>query len=252
MVPEILTALTSAALNPTQRAALALLRHWNDTMSASSAAASIWWTFWSEYVPATFQPWWKADKVPVAKDRAELSISVGQVSLDEDLEAWTLGDQANPAFSLPSGTHRTAPQVIRQAFALAVSHLSAKLGGAPSSWAWGRLHSQEFPALSGADGLGYGPRPAGGDPFSPDAADGVPTARAGPSWRMIVSLTAAGVSARGVYPGGQSENPASPWYADQIPLWWDNQYLPMPVPGRPAGTLTWTLNPPPARASTHG
>jgi penicillin amidase len=69
---------------------------------------------------------------------------------------------------------------------------------------------------------------------------------------MIVSLTAAGVSARGVYPGGQSENPASPWYADQIPLWWDNQYLPMPVPGRPAGTLTWTLNPPPARASTHG
>jgi penicillin amidase len=83
---------------------------------------------------------------------------------------------------------------------------------------------------------------------------------------MIVSLSSAGVTAQGVYPGGQSENPASPWYADQIPLWWDGQYLPVPEPASAqsqpaqsqpaqsqpaqsqpaqpqpgAGTLTWTL-----------
>jgi penicillin amidase len=58
---------------------------------------------------------------------------------------------------------------------------------------------------------------------------------------MIVTLSKAGVTAEGVYPGGQSENPASPWYDDQILLWWDGQYLPMPTPGHPAGSLTWTL-----------
>jgi penicillin G amidase len=133
-----------------------------------------------------------------------------------------------------------------------VAHLAATLGGAPSSWTWGRLHTREFPSLSGADGLGYGPRADGGDPFTPDAADGGLTANTGPSWRMIVDLSGAGVSAEGVYPGGQSENPASPWYDDQIPLWWDGRYLPVPVPGRAAGSLTWTLTGTQAEAAGHG
>ena len=51
------------------------------------------------------------------------------------------------------------------------------------------------------------------------------------SWRMIVSFDAGALSAVGVYPGGQSENPASPWYTNLVPLWWDGQYLPLPVPG---------------------
>jgi penicillin amidase len=154
-----------------------------------------------------------------------------------------------------------------------VAHLSEKLGGTPSTWAWGRLHSRSFPSITGADGLGYGPRVAGGDPFTEDAADGGLDARTGPSWRMIVSLgrsqaytwtdandpvfevgSAASshqtltvsdvgtVYAVGVYPGGQSENPASPWYDNLVPLWWDGKYLPVPEPGRPAGTTTWSLN----------
>jgi len=241
IVPKLLTALDGASLSSSERAELPLLANWNATMAENSAAASVWWTFWGDYVADVFQPWWNQAKVPVRKDLAGLAVSVGQFSLVEDLEAWTLGDPANPAFSLPSGQPRTAAQVMRKAFATAVTHLAATLGGAPSSWTWGRLHTREFPAVSGADGLGYGPRPAGGDLFTPDAADGGLTATTGPSWRMIVSLSGAGVSAEGVYPGGQSENPASPWYDDQVPLWWDGRYLPVPVPGRAAGSLTWTL-----------
>ena len=94
-------------------------------------AASVWWTFWGDYLSAVFQPWWNQAKVPVGKDREGLAVSVDRVSLDEDLEAWTLGDPANPAFALPSGHRRTAPQVMRQAFATTVAHLSFVLGGAP-------------------------------------------------------------------------------------------------------------------------
>jgi penicillin amidase len=36
----------------------------------------------------------------------------------------------------------------------------------------------------------------------------------------------------GIYPGGQSENPASPWYANLVGDWWNGRYLPMPwLPG---------------------
>jgi penicillin G amidase len=246
VVPKLLSALSGASVSSAERSSLHLLATWNSAMAAGSAAASIWWTFWGDYLSAVFQPWWNQAKVPVHKDSAGLKVSADQASLDEDLEAWTLGDPANPAFTLPSGQPRTAPQVMRQAFATAVAHLSATLGGAPSSWAWGRLHAREFPSLSGTNGLGYGPRADGGDPFTPDAADGGLTASTGPSWRMIVSLSAAGLTAQGVYPGGQSENPASPWYDNLVPLWWDGQYLPVPQPGRPvagswAAPLAWTL-----------
>jgi len=241
IVPKLLSALAGASLSYSERSVVSLLRTWHGTMATESAAATVWWTFWDDYLSAVFQPWWTHAKVRTGKDRAGLEISVGQFSLDEDLEAWTLHDPANPAFSLPSGKQRNAPQVMRQALATAVAHLEKTLGGAPASWTWGRLHSREFPAVSGANGLGYGPRPAGGDLFTPDAADGGLTAEAGPSWRMIVTLSRSGVSAEGVYPGGQSENPASPWYDNLISLWWNGQYLPVPTPARPAGLLKWTL-----------
>jgi penicillin amidase len=128
------------------------------------------------------------------------------------------------------------------AFREAVAHLEGKFGGPPGSWAWGREHSRSFPSLTGASGLGYGPRAAGSDPVAEDAADGGMDASTGPSWRMIVSFASSGPSAQGVYPGGQSENPASPWYANLVPLWWDGRYLPVPAPGSRAGPIAWALD----------
>jgi hypothetical protein len=46
---------------------------------------------------------------------------------------------------------------------------------------------------------------------------------------MVAALGTAGVSAEGVYPGGQSENPASPWYASLVRLGRD------PAPRRRSG-----------------
>jgi hypothetical protein len=104
--------------------------------------------------------------------------------------------------------------------------------------------------VSGADGLGYSPRAAGGDRFPEDAADGAMNATAGPSCRMVAALGTVGVSAEGVYPGGQSENPASPWYADLVAF----------VAGVAAGLLPlWILAlrglrraPPPVRSPRAG
>lgn len=243
MVPALLAALRTSSLTSAQRSAMSLLSSWNDAMDVTSAAATVWWTFWSDYVRGVFEPWWKAGKVPVGKDQAGLAATPGLVPLDEDLQAWTVTDPGNPVFRGPAGHGPGgAPAAMTAAFKNAVAHLSSSLGGVPASWTWGRVHAREFPSLAGAPGLGYGPRPAGGDPFTEDAADGGMTASAGPSWRMVASLSAGSVSAEGVYPGGQSENPASSWYANLVPLWWDGRYLPVPVPGSVGGDAKWTLD----------
>jgi penicillin G amidase len=258
VVPRLLTALKSAPrsapLSPLERYAMNTLSNWNDQMTATSAGASIWWTFWNDYLSATFQPWWTADKVPVHLDRGGLTVENGQFSLDEDLETWTVSDQTNPAFSPPGGPAGDADSVMRAAFATAVAHLSAELGEGPANWEWGKLHSRQFPSITGAAGLGYGPRSAGGDPWTPDVAAGGGNgagedggAAIGPSWRMIVTWAGAGKpDAEGIYSGGQSENPASPWYENLVSDWWSGSYLPMPSAGpgsASADGVIWELRP---------
>jgi penicillin G amidase len=246
MVPSLLAALRAGpALTSAEQTAMAQLTGWNDEMSAGSAGAAIWYSFWSEYLAAVFQPWWTADKVPVQKDPGNINVSIGQGSLNEDLQEWTLADPGNQAFTTPDGVHRTAPQVMRSAFAAAVRQLSAKLGGSPASWTWGKLHSTQIPALTGATALGYGPRPAGGDPFTVNAANGYPVSSQGPSWRMIVNWTGQGQAvAQDIYPGGQSENPASAWYSNLIDDWWNDRYQVMPpAGGYTAGSAQWSLRP---------
>ncbi|HMR43132.1 MAG TPA: penicillin acylase family protein, partial [Saprospiraceae bacterium] len=46
----------------------------------------------------------------------------------------------------------------------------------------------------------------------------------GPSWRMVVELTESGPKAWGVYPGGQSGNPASPFFDNFISHWSEGRY----------------------------
>jgi penicillin G amidase len=246
ITPRLLAALRGdPALDATGRAALRQLSQWNDTMTARSTAATIWFTFWRDYVSAVFQPWWKAAKVPVTKDPPGLTANWQQFSLVEDLQAWTVADPGNPAFTPPGAAPRTATQVMRSAFAVAVAQLSAKLGRAPDTWMWGRVHSAQFPSITGARALGYGPVPAGGDDWTVSAADGYPVSSQGPSWRMIVEFTDRGQSrAEGIYPGGQSENSASPWYSDLIAYWRKGTYLALPpAGGYSAGPITWSLRP---------
>jgi len=46
----------------------------------------------------------------------------------------------------------------------------------------------------------------------------------GPSWRMIVDLNPQGIRAEGIYPGGQSGNPGSPFYDNMVAEWAEGNY----------------------------
>ena len=132
---------------------------------------------------------------------------------------------------------------MRAAFAAAVSELTGQLGGEPATWTWGRLHTREIPSLTRIDGLGYGPAPAGGDRWTVDAAEGGLNSSFGPSWRMVVDWTGpATADAAAIYPGGQSENPASPWYETFVADWWAGRLRPMySADGWPSSQMVWTI-----------
>jgi penicillin amidase len=233
IVPLLLKATANRALSLSELQARDLLAKWDFTMEIGSTAATIWWTFWQQYLSATFDPWWKSQHVMV--NRAEVNDALGQ-----DLEAWTIGDPGNPAFSL-SGPTRTATDVIQRAFQSAVTELVKQLGPDPQTWVWGRIHTRVLENLAQISGLNYGPRPDRGDANTPMAAGDFPSAH-GPSWRMVVDWGSRTFS--GIYPGGQSENPASAWYDDRVETWWEGLYAPMlnaDQAAASAGAVAWTL-----------
>jgi penicillin amidase len=242
LAPALLKSLDNTKLSGQERAASELLAHWNQAMDKESPAASVWWTFLDGYLHDVFQPWWDAKKVPVSTDKWTLDLKYSPIPLREALQHWTLNDPENAAFTPPGGAHRDAPQVMRAAFAEAVAKLAKQLGANPSAWTWGKLHSREIPAITGAPGLGYGPYSDGGDPWTVNAADGVLTSSFGPSWRMIAQWTGPGqVTATAIYPGGQSDTPTSPWYDNLVTLWRNKRYLPLPSTAGSAAWATWAL-----------
>src|SRR5450755_2168547 len=240
LVPHVLKSLPQGTLTSQEQGAQQLLQTWNGNMDASSPAASLWWTFLEQYVKDTFQPWWNAAHVPAAKFPS-LVVDTTQAPLVENIEAWTLHDPTNAAFSLPNGTKRSADTVMQQAFKECVAMLTKQLGANVQQWTWGRLHAREIASLLGYTALSYGPHPSGGDQWTLNAAGGAISAH-GPSWRFIMDWGSG--TSEGVYPGGQDENPVSPWYDNLVATWWDGRYYPMLTlaQARSQGA-TWTLLP---------
>ena len=103
IVPKLLAAVGSSALDSTERSVVSELSSWNDSMDAGSAAATVWSKFLDNYLSAVFSPWWTAAKVPASKDPPGLDVSADLSPLVEDLQQWTLTDPGNPAFRGPRG-----------------------------------------------------------------------------------------------------------------------------------------------------
>jgi penicillin G amidase len=263
VVPRLLAAFKHAHLSPLERRAASVLRGWNHQMAAGSSAAAIWSVFWPDYLSATFAPWWRAARVPVAADPAGLSVSAAQAGLARDLEHWTIADRSNPAFTPPGAQARTAASVMRAAFAVAVAQLTATFKDGPSGWRLDGLDGlYGLNGLYGLDGLyglapepvvssaqvpvlGYGSRATATSLRALERA-GVPAGQLGTGWRMIVRLSPrpAAIVAEGIYPGGQSDNPASPWHENLTTRWQNGGYFVLPPAGTPVtGRLRWELLP---------
>lgn len=110
--------------------------------------------------------------------------------------------------------------LVRLALEATADTMRSRYGWEKDGWRWDRHHSllirhlTKSPALSALD-VGPLSYPGFANTLSP-AAGRVATHSA--SWRMIVDFSKTPPEAFGVYPGGQSGNPFSVHYADQVSM----------------------------------
>ncbi|MBL0385292.1 penicillin acylase family protein [Tumebacillus sp. ITR2] len=220
IVPKMLTTLT--ATNELEQKALAVLADWNYQMRASDVAPTLWWTFWTTYLRETFDPWMNPAGLPVAEYNASPIDYLNSV-LNQNLEHWTLNEPTHEFFTDPTtGVVRTSPELMQASFAKAVSALQEKLGDDVAKWTWGTVHHRIIASMLGEPSLSYGPVPADGDTFTINVAPGM-LATFGASYRMVAVLDN-DYTGSGIYPGGQSEDPTTPWYTDRIARWATGDY----------------------------
>ena len=83
-------------------------------------------------------------------------------------------------------------------------------------WQWGKVQTANIYHLMNIPGLSALGIPVQGGPETLNPSSG--SGRHGASWRMVVELGDS-IIAKGIYPGGQSGNPLSPAYQNQLDDW---------------------------------
>jgi len=108
----------------------------------------------------------------------------------------------------------TLPQLALQSLHFATDSLTRKFGPLSPKWRWASQKSTDVLHLLLLKGFGEMDVDCGGGAGIVNAT----SERNGPSWRMVVALGPQ-VRAYGVYPGGQSGNPGSPYYNNLLETW---------------------------------
>lgn len=210
--------------DPRERAGLGLLRGWDGTLRADSAAAAL------------FEVWFRRHLRPALLRRA-LRGSVPAARLEEAL-ARVLpmeSDSGDPRVELRllSAPDRDGErrELLLRSLGAAVGAVEELLGAGPDSWSWGALHRADprhpvAPLLArqglseAPDWCALAPLPRGGSGDTVGAAAYLPDFRqnAGASFRMVVDVGAWDNSLAMNSPG-QSGDPRSPHYADLYEAW---------------------------------
>jgi penicillin amidase len=198
---------------------LDLLRGWNGSLAADSAAAAL------------HEVWWSLHLKPALFARLATDEAVRKLLAPGDVEG-VLTTLERPDARWGADPKAERDRLLLATLAAAVADLETRLGP-PATWAWGRLHHGYFEhALSrfvGTTAFDVGPLPKGGSQSSPMHA-GYRTSdfrvTHGASFRMVVDLADLDRSVTLNSPG-QSGDPRSRHYRDLAQTWSRGGYVPM-------------------------
>jgi penicillin amidase len=232
--------------------AIDLLKTWDYTEPADSAAAAYFNAVWATLLDLTF-----GDEMPQGThpDGGARWAEVVRTLLHEPDNAWW-DDRRTP------NVVETRDEILRQSLVQARLNLTSELGKDPGAWQWGRLHRLrlvERPLGSASltsplhPLLNKGPLEMPGGPGivdanGYDASTGTFDVDWAPSMRMVVDLSAFDRSTW-VNQTGQSGHPGQANYADQLDAWAAGDTFPWPFTRAAvdhAAAQTMTLSPAPS------
>lgn len=216
-----------------------LLEGWDGTMAPDSVAATVSEVAMWQLIRTTVEPVVGAAAADAYTRLAGYPYMYLQTILD---------DPGSPRWG---GDHTG---VLRRALRAAIDDLTATAGDDLTGWAWGAVHTMTFSHPLGSIGplapiFNRGPYEAGGNWNTVNSGAYLPEEAyrmsLGPAYRIIVDV-GAWEATRSIIPTGQSGQPFSPHYDDQIEPWLAVEYhsLPFsPIPVREAARHTLTLTP---------
>jgi penicillin amidase len=225
-VPVLLDALArSAPSDPITARAADALQRWNYVASTDSIGTIIWLRWFAHYRRAVWDDEWASRGIEQPGGSWGFSGTNRREPMLEVLEYMTREVPSAVWFDDRTTSEReTRDEILRRSFVAAVESLVKDFGDNPDKWQWGNINQLRIGSLTNMPELARGGGPVVGTDFTVNPGSGGGTVGGGASWRMIVDLARVEQSL-GVYPGGQSENPESPHYTDQMPVWAALDYL---------------------------
>lgn len=212
-----------------QKQALALLSGWDHDLRPESAAAAIYEAWCVRIAHRILHPVLGDELLAHYYGRRQWTNGFHYRALPALLEY--------PTARWFGGDGREArDDLLRAALDDALDELTDRLGDSMEGWRWGALHTVRFAGrLAMVPGLSEmftaGEAELGGDEQTVAQAlyePGVPFRVAVvPSWRQIIDLGDLDASL-GVITTGQSGNPESPHFRDQLDLWAEGAHHPLP------------------------
>ncbi len=203
ILPALVGLVDSEKLNASEREGYDIVSKWNKFFNADEIGASIF-ELWHKNLARQI---WEDDlgdpAVPMRYPSRDRNV---QLLLNEPDSHWF--DNVHTA------RKENRQDAVTVSFKFAIDSLERKFGPVDSDWQWGNLKHTFVPHLAKVAGFGSKFLNNGGSKSAVNAM----SENNGPSWRMIVAL-GKDVKAYGVFPGGQSGNPGSPFYDDMINTW---------------------------------
>jgi len=202
-LPTFLNYLDTTSFTQSQRSAYRVLKSWDYENSVESEGASYYEAWWDSIFPLV---WDEMKNSKVALDYPTTYITIKLIKEKPENSFFDI---------LETPEKESAKEVVRQAFIKGVEKIETWKTEKKKEPHWAD-YKDTFIAhlLQGLPALSYHVV-HGGNHDIVNASNG----KSGPSWRMVVSLEKTKVRAWGVYPGGQSGNPGSPFYNNMLNTW---------------------------------
>lgn len=207
-VPHFLKILESKkSKSELEKKSISMLQNWDYKMDAESIAASIYDALWEFYDKALWDDEFN-EKEPVML-RPDNTRSL--LLLKDSMEAKWFDDINSPE-------KESRSDIVHESFTSAIKYLERKFGDDIKTWQWGTVKGTFVGHLARIPGMGTDELWIGGGHNMVNATKKTK----GPSWRMVVELGDE-PNGFGIYPGGQSGNPGSPFYANMVEDWASGQ-----------------------------
>lgn len=228
-LPLLLQAMDSVQLESQEQKILEVLADWDYRYRAQAQAPIFFDKWFAEAYQLTFDEWREpSEKMDILYPEAWRFISLIEASPKHEIFDYKETDEPE-----------NASAVIQMAFQKVAEAYRDKWDD--PTFDWGHHKGTVIGHLGRIQAFDSDLVYTGGTGDAPNAIK----PRHGPSWRMIVTLGEE-IEAYGVFPGGQSGNPGSPYYDNTIKTWATGEYYPLylmkgPADDRVKPLLTYTI-----------